>query len=552
MKDIMYYLTFGRRYLAVGAVAFIGGTYTALNQGITAKNAAGIYIFAAFFAFAIIFAFVGAAIILRKRREIRSRVFCVLLIAAVFICGHILAAWRIECFDSDAADLAEQQVLYCGVLSEPEISSSGKSFGFQCEVLKAERDGEEKTYERYPKILVYIGADEPLPKIGDVISVDHILSFDGHRSGFDYTSYMRRKDVCFSCYSGKTGISDYGGLEYKQPWLMRVGQSFRREILNSGRAYPYKTEELSLLQGILIGSTESFSEEHYDRLADSGFMHIAAVSGLHISYLVMFLSVILGALRFPKRLSALLIAACLILFAAAAGFTPSVCRTVIMMSIFLAASGIMRPYDGITALAAAALSLVICNPYNLNSAGFILSFGATLGILVFYKLMYNTALSAFPKTEGRIYITQARSIASKALHGLIKFCLSSVCVSISASIGLLYPMMKIFGAIQWGSIIGNIAAIPLTAVVFIGGMATAVLYSVLPAAAYFTAAYFVNPSLWLINRLSEVFSNPIFRITTAAPSKSFFIVYIIVCIGLYLLLIPCEDENTAKIKGTAD
>ncbi|MDO5311583.1 MAG: ComEC/Rec2 family competence protein [Clostridia bacterium] len=552
MKDIMYYLTFGRRYLAVGAVAFISGTYTALNQNITAKNAAGIYIFAAFFAFAIIFAFVGAAIILRRRREIRSRIFCVLLISAVFICGHVLAAWRIARFDSDAADLAEQQVLYCGVLSEPKISSSGKSYGFQCEVLKAERDGEEKTYERRPKILVYIRADEPLPKIGDVISVGHILTFDGRRSGFDYTSYMRQKDVCFSCFSGEIGISDYSGSEYKQPWLMRAGQSFRREILNSDRAYPYKAEELSLLQGILIGSTESFSEEHYDRLADSGFMHIAAVSGLHISYLVMFLSVILGTLRFPKQLSALLIAACLVLFAAAAGFTPSVCRAVIMMSIFLAASGIMRPYDGITALAAAALSLVVCNPYNLNSAGFILSFGATLGILVFYKPMYNAAFSVISKTGGKIYLSQMRNMASKALHGLIKFGLSSICVSLSASIGLLYPMMKIFGTIQWGSIIGNMAAIPLTAVVFIGGMATAALYPVIPAAAYFTAAYFVNPSLWLINRLSEVFSKPIYRITTAAPPKSFFIIYIVVCIGLYLLLIPCEDENTAKIKSAAD
>ncbi|MGN0178524.1 MAG: ComEC/Rec2 family competence protein [Monoglobaceae bacterium] len=552
MKDIMYYLTFGRRYLAVGAVAFIGGTYTALNQNITAENAAGIYVFAAAFAFAIIFALVGAAIILRRRREIRSRVFCVLMIAAVFICGHVLAVWRMARFDFDSTDLARQQVLYCGVLSEPELSSSGKSYGFQCEVLKSEWDGEEKTYERCPKILVYIGTDNLIPKVGDVISVNHILSFDGRRSGFDYTGYLRQKDVSFSCYGGEVNVCDSSGLEYKPPRLMSAGRIIRREILNSAGAYPYKAEELSLLQGILIGSTESFSEEHYDRLADSGFMHIAAVSGLHISYLVMFLSIILGVLKFPKRLSALLITACLLLFAAAAGFTPSVCRAVIMMAVFLAASGIMRPYDGITALAAAAVCLVICNPYNLNSVGFILSFGATLGILMFYKPMYNAAFSIMPRTGRKIYISRTRNMASKAMHGLIKFVLSSVCVSLSASIGLLYPMMRIFGSIQWGSIIGNMAAIPLTAVAFIGGMAAAALYHVLPAAAYFTAAYFVNPSLWLINRLAEVFSKPIFRITTAAPPRSFFIIYLIVCIGLYLLLIPCEDENAAKAKSTAD
>ena len=46
------------------------------------------------------------------------------------------------------------------------------------------------------------------------------------------------------------------------------------------------SEESGLLKGILIGDKNDFSENLYSDMSKSGFMHIAAVSGLHVSFFV--------------------------------------------------------------------------------------------------------------------------------------------------------------------------------------------------------------------------------------------------------------------------
>ena len=150
--------------------------------------------------------------------------------------------------------------------------------------------------------------------------------------------------------------------------------------MESADAYLYGQDEKGLLIGILTGDRSEISNEGYA----SGFMHIAAVSGMHISYLLLFITAILSMFHLPKRLAAIITIPCLVIFAAAAQFTPSVCRAVFMMSVFLLSGILRRSSDSLTAIGMAALTLIISNPYYLDNASFLLSFGATVGILVFY------------------------------------------------------------------------------------------------------------------------------------------------------------------------
>ena len=154
--------------------------------------------------------------------------------------------------------------------------------------------------------------------------------------------------------------------------------------MESADAYLYGQDEKGLLIGILTGDRSEISKEGYARLSKSGFMHIAAVSGMHISYLLLFITAILSMFHLPKRLAAIITIPCLVIFAAAAQFTPSVCRAVFMMSVFLLSGILRRSSDSLTAIGMAALTLIISNPYYLDNASFLLSFGATVGILVFY------------------------------------------------------------------------------------------------------------------------------------------------------------------------
>ena len=111
-------------------------------------------------------------------------------------------------------------------------------------------------------------------------------------------------------------------------------------------------------RALLLGDTTSLSYAVDTSLKISGIRHVAAVSGLHVSILF----ALLTAVTFRKRfLTALVGFPTLLLFAAVAGFTPSVSRSCIMCGLMLAALLLNKEYDGPAALAFAAVVMLIGN-----------------------------------------------------------------------------------------------------------------------------------------------------------------------------------------------
>ena len=160
------------------------------------------------------------------------------------------------------------------------------------------------------------------------------------------------------------------------------------------------SDESGLLKGILIGDKNDFSENLYSDMSKSGFMHIAAVSGLHVSFCALFLGVLLSA--FSKKIRIAVTVPVLILFASVAAFTPSVNRAVIMMSIFLFSYLLMKDPDPVTSLFTAALVLVAANPYVVFNLSFILSFSATLSLLIFARPLTAISKAGAEKASEKI------------------------------------------------------------------------------------------------------------------------------------------------------
>lgn len=75
-----------------------------------------------------------------------------------------------------------------------------------------------------------------------------------------------------------------------------------------------------------------------------------------------------------------------------AGCTPSVSRACIMAILKLIAEILFIKSDTFNNLGMSALVILIFNPYSLFDIGFQLSFGGTIGIVVFVELLYNIRL----------------------------------------------------------------------------------------------------------------------------------------------------------------
>jgi competence protein ComEC len=96
-----------------------------------------------------------------------------------------------------------------------------------------------------------------------------------------------------------------------------------------------------------------------------------------------------GVLRIPKRRSAPIAGAGILCFMAVTGFVPSVVRSGIMCLLYLAAPLFSRRADPLNSLGTAVLILCLPNPYAAADVGLLLSFSATLGLILFARPIQN-------------------------------------------------------------------------------------------------------------------------------------------------------------------
>lgn len=140
-------------------------------------------------------------------------------------------------------------------------------------------------------------------------------------------------------------------------------------------------EEAGFMTAALTGDKSSLSEACYHALSETGMLHIVAVSGLHVSVFVSFVLFFLQKIR-DLRFRILLSLLSLVIILLFAGFTPSVCRAVIMNAVVFMSQWFSVGSDSLNRLGIAAFIILLFAPYAALSLSFQLSFAAALGIIL--------------------------------------------------------------------------------------------------------------------------------------------------------------------------
>jgi competence protein ComEC len=133
------------------------------------------------------------------------------------------------------------------------------------------------------------------------------------------------------------------------------------------------------------------SQSLYQQFSRTGTAHLLAISGLHISIVIVMI-LILSIFLFGRQHSlyfwiAILAAWCYVLLT---GMRPPVIRAAIMASLFLTAELLGRQRSTITALAFAAAVMIAIQPQLLWTTSFQLSFMAMCGLIFLYPFI-NTS-----------------------------------------------------------------------------------------------------------------------------------------------------------------
>lgn len=220
---------------------------------------------------------------------------------------------------------------------------------------------------------------------------------------------------------------------------------------NINRVLPIK--ESALLNGLVFGDTEEFSEEFKESMQRSGTTHLTALSGYNIAVVATItLSFFLLFLR--RRLAVLGAVLAITAFVLMTGAEPSVVRAALMGGLVLLARESGRLYDLQNAIALTASVMVFFNPTLLvYDLGFQLSFLALLGIVYLAPALAKFFRWTTPKPN-----------SFKDLF------LSSVSAQLAVAPLLLYQ----FGFVSWFGVSVNLLVLPLVPFVMgIGFLASA-------------------------------------------------------------------------------
>ncbi|HOR47275.1 MAG TPA: DNA internalization-related competence protein ComEC/Rec2, partial [Caldisericia bacterium] len=221
---------------------------------------------------------------------------------------------------------------------------------------------------------------------GDIVRGSGNVANPAHATNpgqFDFSNYLLRKDVfCVIFTETPLKIEGKGSLS-----LDSIGAKIRANAFETfSEALPKRYA--TTMDSMVFGKSD-MPKEILDIFQRTGTSHILAASGFNLTILV-FASIWLLLWITGSRKTAIVASiAVAILYAASAGFTPSISRALVMSVLSLSAVLLGRKYTAGSGLAFAVILLLAIDPKTIYDPGFQLSFVACLGFFVMTSSFEN-------------------------------------------------------------------------------------------------------------------------------------------------------------------
>lgn len=367
------------------------------------------------------------------------------------------------------------------------------------------------------KILINIKMSQDIPsmKYGDSLYIEGEFKQPEEArnyKGYNYKQYLKTKKIIGTVELEKAKI-----LKSSNGSFIHNIQKYIKDTRNG----TLTDEEGNLLLAILLGDKDKLSEDIQESFKTSNLSHMLAVSGAHVSYIILGLTYVLQNSIIGKKNGKIVCIFFLLVFMAITNFTPSVTRACIMAVLTLFSGIIYRKSDVYTNISVAALITLIFNPYSLLDLGFQLSYGGTIGIIIFIKRI------------------QEKKSNSKVINYIKQMAL----VSIYANIIIIPIMMYHFNTVSFTFIISNIMASPILGIIVITGFLF-IIASITVKPLTRLIAIFIKPILSILIKISQICSKlPFSNILVVTP-------YMFNVISYYAIILYCiksKKNNKCKI-----
>ncbi len=451
----------------------------------------------------------GIVFIIIRKLENYNKAILIIGISAMFACFAIIL-YSNYYYLPLVEKYSEKELNISGyVCDEVQVSESSAIYTIQTKAINGEAEKIKLQLVSYTDL----GAED-----FDCVNADLTL----YKTS---TNSLISSGIFFRAYTSDVYNFETTGEKHSSIYSMAV--AVRKAMKNSLDSL-LPEDYSSMCKAVLLGDKDSLSYDIRSSFSNTGSSFLIVVSGMHLAVVAAFVLFLIK--NFTRNRFILCLSVCLIvfLFMAITGFHSSVVRAGVMLIITYCAHVVLRRSDSVNSLGFAALVLTLPNPYAVGDIGLILSFSATLGIILW---------------AGKIYDFVISKLAIKLK--LLKSAINLISVSVAASLWVIPVTMLAFGRVSSYVVIISLLAEPAVSILIVCSLLAVVLYF-LPFVSFISYPFalmcgvFSKYLIWIVELISSLpysyfnSDKPHFYIWLAATVLLVIIGYAIRAGGFYI------------------
>lgn len=296
-------------------------------------------------------------------------------------------------FDADYFSSFKPEFLIVKIVNEPKLSSG--ILRFESEVIALKEN--DTVLNSTGKLLLAIKTDS-LKNIdfqyGDFLLVPpnyKEIEPSFNPGEFDYKSYLRSKQIYYQLFVNAVEVKKIA--QHQGNPIIYNSLLLRKRLVDKFIKYIPDKEASSLASTLILGYRADLNKDLIEAYSKTGTMHVLSVSGMHVGIVFLVLSFLLKAMNKNKKLiliRAILIIGVIWFYSLLTGFSPSVCRSALMLSFVVLGKAINKNQNTYNLMAISAFFLLIYDPFYLFDVGFQLSYLAVAGLVYFHPIIYHT------------------------------------------------------------------------------------------------------------------------------------------------------------------
>ncbi|NQX30704.1 ComEC family competence protein [Pedobacter boryungensis] len=209
-------------------------------------------------------------------------------------------------------------------------------------------------------------------------------------SEFDFKAWLATKNIYHQTFINQNHLVKLNS--NKSNPIIKYAIEVRKRQVEIYRKLIHNDEAFAVASTLVLGYRADLSKETLAAYSKTGTIHALSVSGMHVGIIYIFLNWALFFLdkkRLLKIFKLLLISFLIWYYSLLTGFSPSVLRSAIMLTVYILAKAFNKNSNSYNILAFTAFCLLLYNPFLIWDVGFQLSFLAVFGLIYLQPKIYK-------------------------------------------------------------------------------------------------------------------------------------------------------------------